>query len=89
MRDAVFGHVQKYMKVGGGYAKLLEPGHLTSRAIYAVSWERECLDPLELARLRRVEGWPVGQIAAHFGCTESAVKNSLARARLRSRSDLR
>jgi hypothetical protein len=35
---------------------------------YGGKWDRMALDRVELAKLRLVEGWPLKQLCAHFGC---------------------
>ncbi len=44
---------------------------------YKGSWERECLNLTELARLRWVEGWKVLRLADYYGISKTAVKERL------------
>jgi hypothetical protein len=44
----------------------------------ATTWERECIDLAELARLRRVEKLTVEEIAERVGRSSSGVKKAAA-----------
>ena len=44
---------------------------------YAAKWTRAQVDLVELANLRRVKGWSLTRIAAHFGVAKGTVVNRL------------
>lgn len=61
-----------------GYeVKLHEPGSPTASNRYRVTWERECIDLAELARLRWIERWRIERIAAHLNVGTTSVKRGL------------
>jgi hypothetical protein len=65
------------IQFGGGCAKLHEPGSLTASNRYRPTWERECIDLAELARLRWIERWKIERIAEHLKVGTTSVKRGL------------
>jgi len=63
--------------VGGGSAKLQELRVPTVSLAYKLTWERECLDLTELARLRWIEKWKIKELATHFKISIVAVEERL------------
>lgn len=64
---------------GGGGANLLEPEPITSKVGIVVSWKKEQVDTVRLAKLRWVDKWSYEQIAAEFGIGRTKVIAELRR----------
>lgn len=65
------------LKIGGGSAKVQDLRVPTVSQAYKLTWERECLDLTELARLRWIEKWKIKKFAEHFEISTVAVEERL------------
>jgi len=71
-------------KNGGGEPNLLEPEPLTSKVEIKVSWKKEQVDLVRLAKLRWVDKLRYEQIGAEMGIGRTKVIAELRKLKLRA-----
>ena len=73
----IFNQIRWLKIFGCRRTRVLEPA-VVGRWV-SFQWIRPGIDLAELAKLRKIENWPLQKLARHFGCGLSALSRHLER----------